>query len=287
MLWGSIATAIVIIAFYSRIIRSMEIAVVTGANKGIGFEISRQLASQGFKTILAARNPDLGKLAATELQKNGLDVEFRQLDISDHDSVLNFASKFQDDYGRCDVLVNNAAIAFKGSDPTPFTEQAEPTIHTNFFATLDITKAMIPLLEQSLCPRIVNVASEAGHLRILPSQLRRDEFTAPDLSLEKLEALMRDFVADVKNGRHVERGWPNTCYGTSKLGVIALSKVLARDHPNMIINACCPGYCQTDMSSQRGNNSPAEGARTPVMLAQAKKGSLSGGFFAGEREIEW
>lgn len=278
---------LVIIAFYSSIIRSMEIAVVTGANKGIGYQITSQLASKGFKTILAARNEELGKLAASDLQKEGFDVEFRQLDISDHRSVVDFASKLRDDYGRCDVLVNNAAIAFKGSDPTPFIEQAEPTIHTNFFGTLDVTNAMLPLLEQSAHPRIVNVASEVGHLRILPSQLRKDEFTSPTLSLEKLESLMRDFVEDVKTGRHVERGWPNTCYGTSKLGVIALTKVLARDHPNMVINACCPGYCKTDMSSHRGTKSAEDGARTPVMLALGKQGSKSGGFFADEREIEW
>ena len=111
------------------------------------------------------------------------------------------------------VQVNNAATAFKGSDPTPFHQQARPTIMTNFFGLLEVTRALLPLLKQSDDPRIVNVASQAGHLQILPSQQRKELFTSPTLTVPQLEGLMHEFVTDVEAGQHAAKGWPNTCYG--------------------------------------------------------------------------
>ena len=157
-------------------------------------------------------------------------------------------------YGALDVLVNNAAIAFKGSDPTPFAAQAAPTIETNFHGTVACTAAFLPLLLKSADqPRIVNIASQAGHLDILPSRERRQAFESASLTLPQLEGFMREFVADVQNGQHskvcemfccggeytmnlnaltrrplVQRGWPNTCYGTSKLAVVAYTRILVR-----------------------------------------------------------
>eukprot|EP01035_Chromulina_nebulosa_P017532 gene17532-23094_t len=263
------------------------IAVVTGSNKGIGFEIVKKLSSIGYKTILATRNVDLGSKAASSLRSQGLDVEFRELDISSDESIKAFVSKFQSDYGKCDVLVNNAAIAFKGSDPTPFKLQAEPTIKTNYFGTLSLTTLMLPLLQNSSSPRIVNVASQAGLLGILPSNDRKKFFTSETLTVDDLSEALNQFVVDVKNEKHKENGWPNSCYGISKLGVIALTKVLARNYPNIIINACCPGYCKTDMSSHGGNRSAEEGARTPFYLSTLTTGSVTGKFFYDEKEIVW
>lgn len=267
---------------------SKKLAVVTGSNKGIGFHIASKLCDAGVKTILACRNEELGLKAVSELKSKGYDCEYRNLDISDKDSVLKFTQEFAKDYEKLDILVNNAAIAFKGSDPTPFKDQANATVKPNFFGTLEVTNNLLPLLSKSAEPRIVNVASQAGRLAIIPSSKRKDMFTSPTLSVPALEELMTQFVKDVEAGKHSSNGWPNTCYGTSKLGVIALTKILARDHPSMRINCCCPGYCATDMSSHGGPRSAEQGARTPAMLALMKENDgPTGKFFFDENEIDW
>jgi carbonyl reductase 1 len=266
---------------------AVKIAVITGANQGIGLEISKKMASSGMKTILACRNEASGKGAAEKISAMGLDCEFRQLDISDKTSVNKFASALENDYGHIDVLVNNAGIAFKGSDPTPHRDQAYPTVHTNYHGTLLLTESLLPLLRKSSYkPRIVNVASMAGHLRILKSQQKKDQFTANDLTISQLTALMDAFVEDTKNEQ--PKDWPNSCYGTSKLGVVALTKVLARNEPSMLVTCCCPGYVQTNMSSFNGNKTPEEGARTPVFLAMTMvDAGPSGAFFMDEKEVQW
>ena len=218
------------------------------------------------------------------------DVEFRKLDISDENSIKSFCAQMSHDYQSIDVLVNNAAIAFKGSDPTPFKEQARPTVTTNYFGTLAITKELIPLLKNSPSPRIVNVASESGHLNIIKSSELRRLFSSEKLSHDELNGLMKQFISDVENGIHVQNGWPNSCYGTSKLGVIAYTKILAREFEGtpFRINSCCPGYCQTDMSSHRGNKSAREGAETPAYLAMAlSDDGPTGKFFSEKKEIIW
>ena len=218
-----------------------------------------------------------------------MDVEFEKCDISSLASIDEFKTSIESKYDHIDILVNNGAIAFKGSDPTPFEEQAEPTIQTNFFGTLYLTKVMLPLLKLSNSPRVVNVASMAGHLKILKSPELVASFTDPNLTLEQLEGLMNEFVIDVKSGTHGAKGWPNTCYGMSKLGVIAMSKVLARDEPNVVVNACCPGWCATDMSGHSGPRSSEEGARTPAYLAMLPPSPScpSGLFFKDEAPVEW
>lgn len=264
-----------------------RVAVVTGSNKGIGFEVAKKLCQEGIKTIVACRNADLGTQAVATLKGEGYDAEFRQLDIADKASISNFADHLLADYPTIDILVNNAAIAFKGSDPTPFARQARPTIFVNYFGTLWTTEALLPLIRKSEHPRIVNVASESGHLGIIKGKEIRDAMTDNRLTYDELNRMMDNFVTAAEEGSHLRQGWPNTCYGTSKCGVIALTKILARDEPSIIVNACCPGYCATDMSSHRGTKTAEEGARTPATLATLPDGSVSGGFFSEGREIEW
>lgn len=225
---------------------SVKVAIVTGSNKGIGYEIVKKIgALGGIRTIIATRDTSRGEEAVFSLKKQGYDVDFIQLDISSSESIENFTITVKNRYEKVDILVNNAAIAFKGSDSTPFEQQARPTIQTNFCGTLELTRSLLPLLKRSENPRIVNIASQAGHLRIIPDAIRRRFFTSSDLTMNKLEEAMNEFVVDVESGRHTELGWPNTCYGTSKLGVIAMTKILARDEPEILVNCCCPGYCQT------------------------------------------
>lgn len=211
----------------------------------------------------------------------------KYLDISDEHSIQTFCADINNEFPVIDILVNNAAIAFKSSDPTPFADQAEPTIHVNFFGTLSLTQKLLVVLRRSSSPTIVNIASQAGHLRILPSQERQNFFKSLNLTMSDLVHAMNQFVNDVKAGTHVENGWPNSCYGTSKLGVIAMTKILARENPDMVINCCCPGFCQTDMSSHRGNRSAHDGSITPVSLALLPKQSPSGLFYFDNNELEW
>ena len=146
---------------------------------------------------------------------------------------------------------------------------------------------MLPILKKTENAHIVNLSSQAGLLRILPTNEKRAFFASPKLTQSQLEGAMRAFVDDVKGGSHRANGWPDTCYGMSKLAVTALSRVLARDQPDLIVNCCCPGYCKTDMSSQRGTKTAEEGARTPFMLAILGPGAVSGKFFVDEKEAEW
>lgn len=259
--------------------------MVTGANKGIGFEIVKKLSAAGLHTILACRNLELGSAALKTLQEQGFDAEVRELDISDQDSVRRFAAGLESDYGRLDILVNNAAIAFKNSDPTPFVEQAKPTIHTNYHGTVWLTQSLLPLLRRSSDARIVNVSSRAGLLKIARSKPLRDTLLSPELTVDTLNRLMDDFVKAVQDGTHMEQGWPNTCYGMSKLGVTILTQVLSRQEAGIAVNACCPGWCATDMSSHGGNKTAEEGARTPALLATMADRSVTGKFYCEEADF--
>ncbi|CAJ1969946.1 unnamed protein product [Cylindrotheca closterium] len=280
---------------------SQKIALITGSNKGIGYEIARKIGSvkQGddgenaFVCILGCRNELLGQKAMEKLKAEGMSVDFCKIDLEDKDSITSAAAYIQKTYGgKCDVLVNNAAVCF--NDPTlygkvkhtPFDEQAEITIRTNFFGTLALTEAMLPLLEKSESGRIINIASSAGRLSILPSQERRDAFSSETLELKELQGFMKDFVKAAKDGTHKEQGWPNTGYGVSKVGIIAMSKIFARKYPKMMINTVDPGYCQTDQNDNQGFVPPERGATTPFLLATIDQ-HFSGVHWYEEQAIVW
>ena len=212
-----------------------RVAVVTGANKGIGREIARQLLRAGFITVLAARDEARGREAAS-----ALGCGFVHIDLDSDASIGAAAEAVRREHGSIDALVNNAAIAFKGADPTPFAQQARPTLSTNFLGTLAVCDAFFPLLKDG--GRVVNVASMAGHLRILRSDALAREFASADstLTVGRLRDLTAAFVEDVEMGRHAAAGWPNSCYGTSKLAVVALTKIHARElAPRRISVSCC------------------------------------------------
>jgi carbonyl reductase 1 len=275
----------------------MRVTLITGANKGIGKEIARRLGKEpNTDTILACRNQALAEATCKELLLYGCqNVVVCPLDLIDHDSIIAAANFVKEHYGKLDVLVNNAAICFNdptlyGTVPhTPFEKQAAITVNTNFFGTLQVTQAMIPLLEKSASPRIINIASAAGRLSILKSRDMVETVTSPTLELDTLEGLMKGFINAVEDGTHAKKGYPNTCYGMSKLGIIALTKILSRQYPNILINSVDPGYCATDQNQNQGFVSAERGAKTPFLLATLPKEKLkqSGGHFFEEREIAW
>ena len=270
-----------------------RVALVTGGNKGIGFEIAKGLAKD-FTVVLGCRDVTLGNAAAEDLRANhGLDVSVEHVDLTEPGTWESCVASSTATYGRLDVLVNNGAICY--NDPTlfgkvehtPFDKQAEITIRTNFFGTLGLTRACLPLLWASESPRVINLASHAGHLSIIKSPDLRATVSADNLDMGALEQLMRDFVAEAEAGTHAAAGWPNTGYGVSKVGVIAMTRILARDVPRIAFNAVDPGYCATDQNANRGHDPASLGAETSILLAGSPE-PASGRFFAQDQsEVEW
>mmetsp|Transcript_1351 Transcript_1351/g.2361 ORF Transcript_1351/g.2361 Transcript_1351/m.2361 type:complete len:195 (-) Transcript_1351:29-613(-) len=188
--------------------------------------------------------------------------------------------------GKIDVLVNNAGFAYKGADPTPFEGQTKKTLETNYFGLVDFTEKMLPLLRKGEDPRLVNVASMSGRLGQVSKELQ-EKFSDQSLTIEELNALMKQFAEDVQNGVHKQKGWSNSNYGISKLGVIAATKIWARQEaPTTSVNCCCPGYCSTDMSSHRGPRPPQDGARNAVIPATMEN-PPTGEFFQDYKISSW
>jgi carbonyl reductase 1 len=260
-----------------------KICIVTGSNKGIGYEIARKLGSAQYKVIVACRDELLGNQAAERFSTMGYDAVFERLDIADTSSIETFISRINNEYPHVDVLVNNAAMAFKSSDPTPFHLQAQPTLQVNYFGTLQLTQGLLPILKKSDNPIIVNLGSVAGHLKILKSENKKMQFMKPSITLDELNSYVRCFMEDVMT-KGVNNEWSNTCYGMSKLAVICMTKILANAEPSIKINAYCPGFCSTDMSSHRGSRSPEQGARVGLYLATLDRASsISGKFFTNDK----
>lgn len=272
---------------------STPVAVVTGANKGIGFAIVRALCKQFTGDVyLTARDPGLGQAAVANLQEEGLRPLFHQLDINDMQSIRTLRNFLKEKYGGLNVLVNNAGIAFKVADTTPFATQVEVTLRTNFFATRDFCTELLPLIKPH--GRVVNVSSTVSVSALARcSEDLQQKFRSETITEEELVKLMTKFVEDAKNGVHEKEGWPNTAYGVSKIGVTVLSRIQARmlnekrKADQILLNACCPGWVRTDMSGPKATKSPDEGAETPVYLALlAPDADGPHGQFVSEKKVQ-
>jgi len=270
----------------------LKVAVVTGSNKGIGFAIVRGLCKQFQGDVyLTARNENLGRVAVGELEKEGLHPKFHQLDIEDKQSVQRLAQHLKQTYGGIDILVNNAGIAFKSTATESFSEQAEITLRCNYWGTLSACNALYPILRSHA--RVVNVSSFVSVVALnkcspdLQNKLRGCQ------TIDELSKYMTKFVEDTKKGMHKEQGWPETAYGISKTGVTLMSAIQQRDidtdksRTDIIINACCPGYVDTDMSSHKGPKTIDQGADTPLYLALlASNVTQPRGKFLSDREVK-
>ncbi|KAM5179918.1 carbonyl reductase [NADPH] 1-like [Mantella aurantiaca] len=252
----------------------VRVVVVTGGNKGIGLAIVRALCKQFQGDVyLTARNTQLGEEAVRELkEKEGLSPLFHQLDINDLTSIRALRDFLKNKYGGLDVLINNAGIAFKAADTTPFGTQAEVTLKTNFFATRDICHELLPLIKPN--GRVVNVSSMMSHMSLVKcSPQLQATFRSDAITEEELVKLMETFVEDAKKGIHKDQGWPESAYGVSKIGVTVLSRIQARrlketrQGDGVVLNACCPGWVRTDMAGPKAPKSPDQGAETPTYLA--------------------
>jgi NAD(P)-dependent dehydrogenase (short-subunit alcohol dehydrogenase family) len=228
------------------------VAAVTGANRGIGLEVVRQLARDGYLAILGARDADRGVAAAESLRAEGLDVEPRQLDVSDPDSVAAFGAAVERDHDRLDVLVNNAAIDYdtwqRGADAD--LDVVREAMETNLLGAWRTTQACLPLLRRSGSARIVNVSSGAGAL--------------------------------------TDMGGGTPAYRVSKTALNALTRILAAElrGDGILVNSVCPGWVATDMGGPGGR--PVEAGAASVMWAvRLDDDGPTGGFFRDGRRIDW
>ncbi|KAG5234346.1 short-chain dehydrogenase/reductase family protein [Salix suchowensis] len=279
---------------------SETVAVVTGGNRGIGFEIARQLADHGLTVILTSRESNAGLEASNALKELGLSVDYHQLDVLDSLSIKKLAEWIEQTYGGIDVLVNNAGVNYNlGADNS--VEHAQNVVATNYYGTKNVSQALIPLMRPSAVgARIVNVSSRLGRLngrrnRLEDKDLREKLANLETLSEELIDRMVSTFLQQVEEGTYPSGGWPQmfTDYSVSKLAVNAFTRLMAKmlsDRPDgqkIYINCYCPGWVKTAMTGWAGNISAEDGADTGVWLALLQDQAITGKFFAERREINF
>jgi NAD(P)-dependent dehydrogenase (short-subunit alcohol dehydrogenase family) len=230
----------------------MKTALITGANKGIGHEVARQLAAKGFHVLVGARDPKAGRRAAEEIAKKCGKATFLEIDVADNDSVTNAAREFSNVEDHLDVLVNNAGIIVDGDNAILeiSDDMLRKTLETNTLGALRVTRAFTPLLRKSKTPRVINVSSGGGQLT---------------------------GGAD---------GWA-PAYCISKTALNGVTVQLTAALPKFAVNSVCPGWVRTEMGGQNASRSVEEGADTIVWLASEASQKLTGKFLRDRKEIPW
>ena len=256
-----------------------QVAVVTGSNKGIGLAIVRALCSKFDGDVyLTSRNEERGQAAVKELESEGLKVKFHQLDIDDVESVKRLKDDIVSAYGGIDILVNNAGIAFKKADTTPFGTQATVTMKTNYFSTLQMANAFLPHMKTN--GRLINMSSFVSKMGLEKcSPELQKVFRSDTITEEELTTKMNEFVAAAQNGSHVQKGWPDSAYSVTKIGVTVMSRIQARwcheqGRSDILVNAADPGWVRTDMAGPKAPKSPDQGAESSVYLALLPAGAM-------------
>ena len=266
-----------------------KVAAVTGSNKGIGFEVVKQLLQKNpnWVVYLLARDEGRGKDSIAELEKSGLKPRFHVLDLDNIESIKKCAEFLKKEHGGLDVLVNNAGIAYKQASDAPFAEQARVTNATNFTGTMNVCKEFFPLLRDHA--RVVNVSSRAGHMAWSKSSPEIQNAFKNCSTIEDVEELINQFVKLAEDNKFAEAGWPQSAYGVSKIAVTVATYIQQRQlssdktRKDLVVNACCPGYVKTDMSSHKGPKSVEDGADTLVYLATLPENTEVRGKFINER----
>jgi NAD(P)-dependent dehydrogenase (short-subunit alcohol dehydrogenase family) len=228
---------------------STPIVLITGATRGIGFAAAKQLAARGATVIIASRDLPRAEKAARQV---GGSTESIQLDITNESSLHNSAEQIRQRHGHLDVLANNSGVLLDNSDPIASLkpETLRATLETNLIGTFRVTLAMLPLLQKSAAPRIINVSSGAGQLDGEP------------------------------------QAWA-PAYSISKTALNMLTQQLTAALPKVMVNSMCPGWCRTEMGGPQAPLSADEGADTLVWLALDAPHSLRGSFVKQRKVIPW
>ncbi|XP_030457270.1 (+)-neomenthol dehydrogenase-like [Syzygium oleosum] len=284
-------------------------AVVTGANKGVGFAVCKLLASKGIVVILTARDETRGLEAIDKLKSEcgpSDHVIFHQLDVSDPASVSSLVDFVKHKFGKLDILVNNAGVVGSIFDAdalrvsgvgkkqvdyskiaTETYELTEECLNINYYGAKRMVDAFIGLLQLSDLPTIVNVSSSMGKLENLPEGWAKNVFSdAESLTEEKMDEVLKEYLKDFKQGSLKTKGWPAqlSAYTVSKAALNAYTGIIAANYTTFRINCVCPGFVKTDINCNTGFSTPEEGAEGPVSLALLPDGGPSGRFFQGTKE---
>jgi NAD(P)-dependent dehydrogenase (short-subunit alcohol dehydrogenase family) len=228
------------------------IVVVTGGNRGIGFEICRQLAARGAQVVLTARSSDAGKAAVTKLAQEKLMAQFQPLNVTDPEGIDALRDYLQRTFGKLDVLINNAGIITEENAPglTVKIASVRTTLETNTLGPLYIAQVLAPLLKKSRSGRIINMSSGMGSLS------------------------------------EMEGGY--AAYRISKAALNAVTGILAAElRGSVAVNSMCPGWVRTDMGGPTAPREVAQGADTAVWLALDAPHDLTGKFLRDRQEISW
>lgn len=237
-----------------------QTALVTGANKGIGREIARQLGRMGATVLIGARDAGRGEAAAVELAGDGVDARFVQLDVTDAGSIAAAAQTIADDYGKLDILINNAGIFIDDGPPSGVgMDTIKRTYETNFFGVVAVTQAMLPLIHQAEAGRIVNMSSGLGSIA---------QNSDPDYDYYQANLL---------------------AYNSSKAALNAATVTLAKELADtpIKVNAADPGYVATDINGNQGPRTVEQGARAPVRLATLPADGPTGQFLDEDGPVPW
>lgn len=237
-----------------------DIALISGANKGIGYEIARGLGAKKIKVLVGARDEARGQASVDKLKAEGVDARFIPLDVTDQGTIQRAAARIEKEFGRLDILINNAGIGDFGAKPSGADlAKVREVYETNVFGPMAMTQAMLPLLRKSKHGRIVNVSSGLGSMA-LASQ--------PDSPVSQFALLG---------------------YNTSKSALNSLTVQFANElkDTHIKVNAICPGYCATDLNGNSGPRSAAQGAIAAIEYATIGEDGPTGGYFNDEGRLPW
>jgi NAD(P)-dependent dehydrogenase (short-subunit alcohol dehydrogenase family) len=237
-----------------------KVALITGANKGIGFEVARQIAKAGWTVLAAARKEELGRQAARKLQAEGLDVQFIHVDLNARETAVTAAETIRTQFGKLDLLINNAAINHAGDGPPSKVnlEALETVTNTNYVGTVAVTQAMLPLLQSAGKAQIINVSSELGSV-----SLHND----PNWKYAPVKLLAY-------------------CASKAALNMFTVQLAYEFRDGNIAVNSVNPGYTATDLNANSGPQTIEEGAAEIVRTALLDP-PVSGKFLETAGEIPW
>jgi NAD(P)-dependent dehydrogenase (short-subunit alcohol dehydrogenase family) len=240
-----------------------KIALITGANKGLGFEMARQLGQAGVNILVGARDAARGEAAADKLRGEGVEAEFLKLDMTNKADFKAAADFIEKKYGHLDILINNAGVSnepFGAGQPSTTTEEVlRSTFETNFFANVFLTQALLPLIKKSPAGRIVNMSS------ILGSQALHADPKSPIYNFKQLS------------------------YDASKAALNSFTIHLAHElrDTKIKVNSAHPGWVKTDMGTEAAPMEIPEGGKTGVELALLGEDGPTGGFFHLGKPLPW